>query len=114
MIAAMAESWQWDPSIKLSVNISPSQFADSWLAQKIVRLLAEAGFPAERRVGEIPESSLFPDLDLARPIVASLKNQGVSLALDDFGTGFSSLAHLRALPLDVIKIDRRCVSTMHH
>src|SRR5688500_6253627 len=45
-------------------------------------------------------------------IVTSLKNQGIKLALDDFGTGFSSLAHLRALPFDVIKIDRCFVSTL--
>ena len=43
-----------------------SQLTDSWLAQRIVRLLAEAGFPAERLVVEITESSLFADLDLAR------------------------------------------------
>jgi len=112
MLAAMVEAASWDPTIKLSVNISPSQLADSWLAQRIVRLLTEAGFPAERLVVEITESSLFSDLDLARTIVASLKNQGIRLALDDFGTGFSSLAHLRSLPFDVIKIDRSFVSTL--
>jgi diguanylate cyclase (GGDEF)-like protein len=112
MLAAMTEAAGWDQSIKLSVNISPSQLADSWLAQRIVRLLTEAGFPAERLVVEITESSLFSDLDLARSIVTSLKNQGIRLALDDFGTGFSSLAHLRSLPFDVIKIDRSFVSTL--
>jgi EAL domain-containing protein (putative c-di-GMP-specific phosphodiesterase class I) len=112
ILAAMNQAASWDPSIKLSVNISPSQLADSWLAQRIVRLLSEAGFPADRLVVEITESSLFADLDLARSIVASLKNQGIKLALDDFGTGFSSLAHLRALPFDVIKIDRCFVSTI--
>ena len=61
---------------------------------------------------EITESSLFADIDLARTIVTSLKNQGIRLALDDFGTGFSSLAHLRSLPFDVIKIDRSFVSTL--
>ena len=112
ILAAMTEAAGWDPSIKLSVNISPSQLADSWLAQRIVRLLTEAGFPAERLMVEITESSLFSDLDLARTIVTSLKNQGIRLALDDFGTGFSSLAHLRSLPFDVIKIDRSFVSTL--
>ncbi len=112
MLAAMTEAAQWDPAIKLSVNISPIQLGDSWLAQRIVRLLAEAGFPAERLVVEITESSLFADIDLARTIVTSLKNQGIRLALDDFGTGFSSLAHLRSLPFDVIKIDRSFVSTL--
>lgn len=112
MLAAMIEGAGWDQSIKLSVNISPSQLADSWLAQRIVRLVTEAGFPAERLVVEITESSLFSDLDLARTIVTSLKNQGIRLALDDFGTGFSSLAHLRSLPFDVIKIDRCFVATL--
>ena len=112
ILAALTQAASWDPSIKLSVNISPTQLTDSWLAQRIVRLLAEAGFPAERLVVEITESSLFADLELARAIVTSLKNQGIRLALDDFGTGFSSLAHLRSLPFDVIKIDRSFVSTL--
>ena len=63
---------------------------------------------------EITESSLFADLELAKQIVTGLKNQGVRLALDDFGTGFSSLAHLRSLPFDVIKIDRSFVSTLEN
>ena len=62
---------------------------------------------------EVTESSLFADMDLARSIVTSLKNQGVRLALDDFGTGFSSLSHLRSLPFDMIKIDRSFVGNLH-
>jgi diguanylate cyclase (GGDEF)-like protein len=112
ILAALRQAADWDPSIKISVNISPTQLTDSWLAQRIVRLLSEAGFPAERLVVEITESSLFADLDLAQMIVTSLKNQGIRLALDDFGTGFSSLAHLRSLPFDVIKIDRSFVLTL--
>jgi len=110
---ALRQAAQWDPSIKISVNISPTQFADGWLAQRIVRTLTETAFPAERLVVEVTESSLFADLDQARSIAASLKNQGVRLALDDFGTGFSSLSHLRSLPFDMIKIDRSFVTNIH-
>ena len=110
---ALRQAAGWDPDIKISVNISPFQFADGWLAQRIVKTLAETGFPAERLVIEITESSLFADLDLARSIVTSLKNQGIRLALDDFGTGFSSLAHLRSLPFDIIKIDRSFVTNIN-
>ena len=78
----------------------------------IVLILAETGFPAERLVIEITETSLFADMDLARSIVTSLKNQGVRLALDDFGTGFSSLSHIRSLPFDIIKIDRSFVTNV--
>ena len=111
---ALRQAAEWDPAIKISVNISPSQFTDGWLAQRIVRILTETRFPAERLVVEITESSLFADLDLARAIVTSLKNQGVRLALDDFGTGFSSLSSVRSLPFDLIKIDRSFVTNIHH
>jgi EAL domain-containing protein (putative c-di-GMP-specific phosphodiesterase class I) len=110
---ALRQSAAWDPKIKISVNISPSQLADGWLAQRVVKILAETGFPAERLVVEVTESSLFADIDLARSIVTSLKNQGIRLALDDFGTGFSSLSHLRSLPFDMIKIDRSFVGNIH-
>jgi diguanylate cyclase (GGDEF)-like protein len=103
---ALAQAVQWPGNFSLSVNISPVQLTDPWLAQRLVRLLGETGFPAHRLVIEITESSLFEDIEMARSIVTSLKNQGVRLSLDDFGTGFSSLAHLRSLPFDIIKIDR--------
>jgi diguanylate cyclase (GGDEF)-like protein len=109
---AMIEAKEWDPKLTISVNISPVQLKDPWLAQKIVKLLVETGFPASRLEVEITESSLFKNLSLAQSIVGSLKNQGIRIALDDFGTGYSSLAHLRALPFDRIKIDRSFVSSM--
>nr|WP_295371508.1 EAL domain-containing protein [uncultured Sphingosinicella sp.] len=113
MRQAFEEARGWDPALTLSVNISPSQLKDPWLAQRIVKLLVETGFPAERLEVEITESSLFENLGLAQSIVGSLKNQGIRLALDDFGTGYSSLAHLRALPFDRIKIDRSFVTSIN-
>jgi diguanylate cyclase (GGDEF)-like protein len=113
MRQAFVEAREWDPSLMLSVNISPMQLKDPWLAQKITKLLVESGFPAERLEIEITESSLFENLGLAQAIVTSLKNQGIKLALDDFGTGYSSLAHLRALPFDRIKIDRSFVVSIN-
>ncbi|MFN3945487.1 MAG: putative bifunctional diguanylate cyclase/phosphodiesterase, partial [Allosphingosinicella sp.] len=112
MRQAFEEAKSWDPSLTLSVNISPVQLKDPWFAQKITKLLVETGFPPERLEVEITESSLFENLGLAQSIVASLKNQGVRLALDDFGTGYSSLAHLRALPFDRIKIDRSFIASI--
>jgi diguanylate cyclase (GGDEF)-like protein len=112
MRKALEEAKNWDPSLTISVNISPSQLRDPWLAQKIVKLLVETGFPANRLEIEITETSLFENLSLAQSIVGSLKNQGIKLALDDFGTGYSSLAHLRALPFDRIKIDKSFVVSL--
>jgi diguanylate cyclase (GGDEF)-like protein len=112
MRQALEEAKTWDQSLVISVNISPSQLKDPWLAQKIVKLLVETGFPANRLEIEITETSLFENLALAQSIVGSLKNQGIRLALDDFGTGYSSLAHLRALPFDRIKIDKSFVTSI--
>jgi diguanylate cyclase (GGDEF)-like protein len=109
---ALTEARSWDPALVISVNISPTQLKDPWLAQKMVKLLVETGFPATRLEIEITESSLFENLPLAQSIVGSLKNQGIRLALDDFGTGYSSLAHLRALPFDRIKIDKSFVTSI--
>ena len=113
MRQAFEEARAWDPALSLSVNISPTQLKDPWLAQKIVKLLLETGFPADRLEIEITESSLFENLGLAQSIVGSLKNQGIRIALDDFGTGYSSIAHLRALPFDRIKIDRSFVGSVN-
>ena len=113
MRQAFEEARGWDASLMLSVNISPSQLKDPWMSQRILKLLTETGFPAERLEIEITESSLFENLGLAQSIVTSLKNQGIRLALDDFGTGYSSLAHLRALPFDRIKIDRSFVKSIN-
>ncbi len=112
MRQAFVEARNWDASVSLSVNISPTQLKDPWLAQKLVKLLTETGFPAHRLEVEITETSLFENLALAQSIVGSLKNQGIRIALDDFGTGYSSLAHLRALPFDRIKIDKSFVTTI--
>lgn len=112
MRQAFEDAKSWDSSLSLAVNISPVQLLDPWLAQKVVKLLVETGFPPNRLEIEITESSLFENLSLAQSIVNSLKNQGIKIALDDFGTGYSSLAHLRALPFDRIKIDRSFVTSI--
>ena len=107
------EANRWDPSICLSVNLSPVQFADEWLAEKVLAILVETGFRPQRLEVEITENALMKDLDAARRIVGSLKNQGVKVSLDDFGAGYSSLAHLGALPFDKIKIDRAFILARH-
>ncbi|KQN37592.1 diguanylate cyclase [Sphingomonas sp. Leaf407] len=112
MRQAFAAARDWDPGLSLSINISPVQLRDAWLAQKIIKATIEAGFAPNRLEVEITESALFDNLALAQSIIGSLKNQGVRVALDDFGTGYSSLAHLRALPFDRIKIDKSFVLSL--
>ena len=109
---ALADAREWDPRLTLSVNISPVQLRDPWFAQKLLKLLVEANFPPNRLEIEITESCLHENIGLVRSMVTSLKNQGVSITLDDFGSGYSSLAQLRNLPFDRLKIDRSFVTAM--
>ena len=61
---------------------------------------------------EITESAVLRDTDLAVEHLQHLRALGVKIALDDFGTGYSSLAHLRGLPIDIVKIDRTFVGDL--
>ena len=106
---AFEDARDWDPALTLSVNISPVQLRDPWFSQKILKLLLESGFPANRLDLEITESCLLENIGVVRSMITSLKNQGVKISLDDFGTGYSSLAMLRSLPFDRIKVDRSFV-----
>ena len=110
---ALTDASAWDPSLTLSVNISAIQLRDPWFAQRILKLLVEANFPASRLEIEITESCLHENIGVVRSLITSLKNQGVAISLDDFGTGYSSLAQLSSLPFDRIKIDRSFVSSIN-
>ncbi|WFL77452.1 EAL domain-containing protein [Altererythrobacter arenosus] len=112
MVRAFADAQEWDPTLTLSVNISPVQLRDPWFAQKLLKLLVENNFPTHRLEIEITESCLHQDVGMVRAMIASLKNQGVRISLDDFGTGYSSLAQLRSLPFDRIKIDRSFITEL--
>ena len=112
MEQALHEARSWPPHLKIAVNVSPVQFRDRTLAEQIVRVLATAGFPANRLEIEITEDSLVEDREQVLTIIQSLHNVGISICLDDFGTGYASLAQLHTLPLDRIKIDKRFISTL--
>ena len=96
----------------LSLNLSPRQFADPWLSQKILAILTDAGFPPKRLEIEITETAVVRRLDEAKATLRSLRNLGIRIALDDFGTGYSGLHHLRELSLDTLKIDRSFIMQM--
>ena len=110
---ALSDASAWSPALTLSVNISAIQLRDPWFAQRILKLLVEANFPASRLEIEITESCLHENIGVVRSLITSLKNQGVAISLDDFGTGYSSLSQLSSLPFDRIKIDRSFVSSIN-
>ena len=108
-----AADWQRQaPGFELNVNLSASQLASPTLIDEIRAVLASTGLPPHLLVLELTESVALTDLVESARVLDGLKTLGVRIALDDFGTGFSSLSHLGALPVDVVKIDRSFVQAM--
>ena len=92
--------------LRLAMNLSPVEVMRGNVAEKVMRVLADTGFPANRLEIEITEGVLIDDVPATRFLLDELSDAGVTIALDDFGTGYSSLSYVRALPLNRLKVDR--------
>ncbi|HET9074273.1 MAG TPA: EAL domain-containing protein [Solirubrobacteraceae bacterium] len=96
---------------RVAVNVAARQLVDAAFPGVVAAALARHGLPAAALELEITESALM-DAERSVAILDQLKRIGVSIAIDDFGTGFSSLARLRRLPVDVLKIDRAFIAEL--
>ena len=99
------------PGFVTWVNVSPRQLTMGGVQEAVDRALRSAGLPARNLGLEVTETAIMPGAaaDRARVELQQLHDAGVRIAIDDFGTGFSSLAHLRHFPVDMIKVDRSFV-----
>ena len=95
--------------IQIAVNISARQFHDQDLSQTVIMILEETGLSPKHLELELTESSIMEDAEFAAGMLNRLKNMGINISIDDFGTGFSSLASLKRLPIDALKIDQSFV-----
>jgi len=95
--------------LRVSVNLSPVQFAREELTERIATVLSAARLPARLLELEITETAAMRSPELAARHMARLRALGVSLAIDDFGTGHSSLSRLKLLNVDCVKIDRSLI-----
>jgi diguanylate cyclase (GGDEF)-like protein len=96
----------------VAVNLSVKQIQQPGLIGIIQRALAESGLAAKYLEVEITESIAISNLALAVQILQELRSIGVQVSLDDFGTGHSSLAALKYLPLDRLKVDRSFIQEL--
>jgi diguanylate cyclase (GGDEF)-like protein/PAS domain S-box-containing protein len=96
--------------VGVSVNLSLRQLNAPQFPAQVAAALAESGLPPAALTIEVAERMLVEDSGLIADRLAELRSLGVKLAIDDFGTGYASLAHLRQLPVDIIKIDPSFVS----
>ena len=93
-------------SLVVSVNLSARCLIDVNLPQKVRDTLNSAGLPAHMLKLEITESAIIVDPVRALDVINRLHDLGVALSIDYFGTGYTSLAYLRDLPVQEIKIDQ--------
>ena len=99
--------------IPIAINLSPRSLLDRQLPDEIAALLERFTMPPAYLRLELTESFLMADSGRSNAVLHELARTGLSLSIDDFGTGYSSLSHLKALPIDEIKIDRSFVMDMN-
>jgi EAL domain-containing protein (putative c-di-GMP-specific phosphodiesterase class I) len=110
---ACAQNMAWQrqglPAIRISVNLSPRQFADPNLLNDVRAALQKSGMPAQLLELEITESMVMQNVERTVRVLDAIKSLGITLAIDDFGTGYSSMSLVKKFPIDVLKIDRSFV-----
>jgi diguanylate cyclase (GGDEF)-like protein len=112
---ALAQCRAWRDSgvdLPVAVNLAAPNLVDAGLPDMVAGLLERWDVPGERLECEISEHTVMADPERALDVMERLRALGVRLSLDDYGTGRASLAYLKSLPLDEVKIDRSFVSGM--
>jgi EAL domain-containing protein (putative c-di-GMP-specific phosphodiesterase class I) len=95
--------------LRLAVNLSPIQFRQDDLVERIAAVLEEVDLPPWQLELEITESALAGDFASVADKLRRLVDMGIDIALDDFGTGYSTFAYLKNWPLTSLKMDRSYV-----
>jgi diguanylate cyclase (GGDEF)-like protein len=106
-----AANWRrgfW-PEVKVAINVSPRQLANTSFVDRVQRLLHEFELPARCIELELTESVLQTGAATIESL-RLLRSLDIAIALDDFGTGYSSFASLEQLPLSRIKLDRALIA----
>ena len=110
---ACAQNKKWHESgcdrCRIAVNVSTVQLRSPRLVETIKAVLYETGLEAEHLELEVTESAAISESHALNEIIRQLKVLGISISIDDFGTEYSSLKHLKELPVDRIKIDMQFI-----
>jgi diguanylate cyclase (GGDEF)-like protein/PAS domain S-box-containing protein len=112
---ALAQAKRWADTglpIAVAVNVSALTLREPSFLGSIIDALAEARVPPSTLTLEITESAMADHTDAAVAIMRELRSAGIRLSIDDFGSGYSSMAYLKRLPIDELKIDRGFVTDM--
>lgn len=114
MAATQLAVWrrQTDVELQVHLNVSPLELRDPRYVERLQRILAVSGLPAEALVLEITETAALQREGAAQRTLVSLTALGIDIALDDFGTGFASLDLLAATPATSLKLDRSFIDSV--
>lgn len=99
--------------LHVAVNISAVNLRDAFFPNMILAMLTKHKVKSEQLVLEVTETAMMHDPELALSVLNDVSNLGVKISIDDFGTGHSSLAYIKRLPIQEIKIDRSFVISMN-
>lgn len=109
---ACAQNGSWQraglPPLRMAVNLSAAQL-NPGLYDRVLEVLKDHQLSPQSLEIELTESVMMQDPARGIALLGQLSDAGVNIAIDDFGTGFSSLAYLKKLPIDLLKIDRSFV-----
>jgi len=94
-----------DQPVVFTINVSGQSLGEPGFGDFVCELLKSSGLNPKVFCFELTESAAIANLEMAEVLMRRLRAMGCTIALDDFGTGLSSLAYLRALPVDMLKID---------
>lgn len=106
------KNWHQDghEDLSISINLSPSQFRQPDLAERVGDILDSVKLTGDALKLELTETTIMEDPEEAIVTMNQLRDSGITMSLDDFGTGYSSLSYLRRFPIDTLKIDRSFVT----
>ncbi len=94
----------------MAVNLSPRQFEDGTLGDRLDAMRAEHGLPPHLLELEITEEMLVAERPTTEATIHDCSERGYPIVLDDFGTGYSALSYLQRFPVDIVKLDRTFVT----
>jgi len=99
-------------AVPVAVNISANNLLDPLFADKLRTLLADSGVPARLLELEVTESAVMRYPEMMHKRLQEVRALGVKMSIDDFGTGYASLAYLKHLPVDTLKIDKLFITNV--
>jgi diguanylate cyclase len=100
-----AAAWQArHPEVRLNVNLSPREFQEGNVLERVTTLVTACGIDTGKVNVEITETSYIDHPEQTMDVLREMKKVGISLWLDDFGSGHSALTHLQHFPVDGIKL----------